>query len=152
MKPRLMVMGPTGAGKSTLIAALTGSGEPVRKTEHVTFTDYAVDTPGETFDMPRLYFVLINSAVKSGLVLLVSDATRPRSFPGGFAKVMKPPVIGVINKVDVAGATGIEMSRRALKVAGVKEVFAVSGRGGQGLEELKGRIEEILGRCSGNEW
>jgi ethanolamine utilization protein EutP len=146
-----MVMGPTGAGKSTLLAALGGSQEVAKKTESVVFTDSSVDTPGEAFDMPRLYFILINSAVKSGLVLLVADATRPRFFPAGFTKVMKGPVIGVINKIDVAGEAGIDLSRRALKVAGVKEVFAVSGKGGQGLEALKARIEEILGRCCANE-
>jgi len=151
VKPRFMVMGPTGAGKSTLIAALCGSREPVKKTESVVFSDDAVDTPGETFDLPRLHFVLINSAVNSGLVLLVSDATKPRFFPPGFAKAMRAPVIGVVNKIDAAGEKGIDLSRRALKVAGVKEIHVVSGKGGQGLEALKGRIEEILGRCCANE-
>ena len=64
---RVMIVGPTGSGKTSLLKALGIWGQDVRKTEAVSFGDEAVDTPGEFFDMPRFYHTLITTSVNSGV-------------------------------------------------------------------------------------
>ena len=50
---RVMIVGPTGSGKTSLLKALGIWDQDVRKTEAVSFGDDAVDTPGEFFDIPH---------------------------------------------------------------------------------------------------
>ena len=135
-----MIAGPTGSGKTSLLKALGLWEDDVRKTEAIGFTDMAVDTPGEFFDIPRFYHALIMTSVKAGLVLLVADPLRRSRHTSRFAHALRAPVIGVITKIDAALPEEIEAARRSLRNSGATEIHAVSSLRGDGMKELSERV------------
>ncbi|MGL5514876.1 MAG: EutP/PduV family microcompartment system protein, partial [Sporomusa sp.] len=50
-----MLVGPVGAGKTSLINALNQNCNKAEKTSSISFSDGAIDTPGEYAQMPRFY-------------------------------------------------------------------------------------------------
>ena len=138
----LMMIGPVGAGKSTLIKALElgGSKAPsasVKKTEAITYYDLAIDTPGEMITIPHFFNALILNSIRARLVVFLMDASRPSQLPSRLALAMKAPSVGVINKIDVAAEGGLRKARAALTTAWVKDIFEISAVTGQGLDEFK---------------
>ncbi len=151
MKPRVMVIGPVNAGKTTLLHALDLTTGIRKKTPMITFSSCAIDTPGEVFEIPSLYFTIIQTSKKASLILLIADPLKPRKFPAGFLRNMKVPGWGIVNKIDEATEKEVAKARASLEEAGAAEVFPVSARNGEGIEGLKARISVILGRCSVHE-
>jgi len=139
IKP-LMMVGPVGAGKSTLLRALDLSEGEVRKTEAISYSEEAIDTPGEMISIPYFFNALILNSARAGLVLFLMDAGRPSPSPSRLALAMKAPVLGVISKVDLADEAGLAKARAALQTAGAREIFEISSISGVGLKELKERI------------
>ena len=139
---RVMAIGPVGAGKSTLLRALDLCGDVVRKTQNVEFHAEAVDTPGEAFEIPYLYHMLITSSTKASLILLLADPTRKRAFPARFAQCMRAPVVGVVSKIDIAAADSADRAEKNLRHCGVRRVFRVSSITGDGIGELRAFLRE----------
>lgn len=133
-----MVVGPVGAGKSTLLdrLGLRDDDAPVRKTGAVSFYSEAVDTPGEAFEIPTLYHMLITSSTRASLILLLADPTQKKRFPARFALSMRAPVVGVVSKIDIANPETIGKAEKALLQSGVRKVFRVSSMTGEGLSDL----------------
>lgn len=144
-----MVIGSTGVGKTTLLEKLGLRRKGVKKTESVDVDAFSIDTPGEFIDIPRFYNALIVFSSKAQLILLVIDASNPKPFPSRISKILRAPVIGVINKIDLLDNSGdlkVELARKLLKEAGAVEVFEVSAFTGVGLGELKDKIGSVLGQ------
>ena len=142
LKP-LMLIGPVGAGKSTLLRALCLGEGDVKKTEALTYTDQAIDTPGEMITIPHFFNALILNSVRARLVLFLMDASRPTHLPARLALAMKAPVVGIISKIDLATEDGLFKARAALTGAGVKEILPISSVTGEGLDELKEWITDF---------
>lgn len=140
---KIMLVGPVGAGKTSLIATLRQEGVAVNKTSSIEFHDGAIDTPGEYAQIPRYYSALLVTAVEAGLVIVVQDATDPKmTLPPGFAGMFSRPVIGVVTKVDVPGIDRARAKAR-LEEAGVRDaVFYVSAHSGEGVDALLDYIAE----------
>jgi ethanolamine utilization protein EutP len=134
---RVMAIGPVGAGKSTLLARLGLRSGPARKTGGVEFHAEAVDTPGEAFEIPTLYHMLIMSSTKASIVLLLADPTQKRRFPARFALSMRAPIVGVVSKIDIATPENILRAEKALVQSGVRKIFRVSSITGEGLPDLE---------------
>lgn len=134
----IMLVGPVGAGKTSLIHALNEEACKAEKTSSICFHDGSIDTPGEYAQMPRFYSALAVTATNAQLVLMVQDATDSRiTLPPGFAAMFPRPVVGVVTKIDAPGADQ-EQARLRLKQAGIQEpFFCVSAYTGAGLHELK---------------
>ena len=137
-KLRIMVAGPVGAGKSTLLdrLGLRDMNMPVNKTAAVSFFSEAVDTPGEAFEIPTLYHMLITSSTRASIVLLIADPTQKKRFPARFALSLRAPVIGVISKIDAAAREAVERAGRILVQSGVRKIFRVSSVTMEGIPEL----------------
>lgn len=133
----IMLVGPVGAGKTSLINALKHDCRKAAKTSSICFNDDTIDTPGEYAQMPRFYTALAVTATNADLVLMVQDATDFRiTLPPGFAAMFPRPVVGVITKIDAPGADQ-EKAKLRLRQAGIKEpFFCVSAYAGTGLAEL----------------
>lgn len=143
MKPqRVMLVGAVGAGKSTLIKALTGTQGPVTKTQSLEYLPYTIDTPGEFLENPLFYRALFATALEADRILFLQDATRSHSvFPPGFAGGFAKPSLGVVTKIDAPGAQ-VQRAREILQGLGLSgPILAVSAWTGEGLEELR----KILG-------
>jgi len=135
---RIMVVGPVGSGKSTLIAALQGKDLKVRKTQALKFDAHTIDTPGEYIENPRFYRALLATAWQADYVLFLQDATMNRSYyPPGIAQTFPGHTLGVITKVDCRNANVVRAGQ-FLKALGLKgETYCVSSVTGSGLTELK---------------
>jgi len=141
-----MLVGPVGAGKTSLIHALQKDSRRVEKTQSIRFYDGAIDTPGEYAQIPRFYSALMVTAMEASKVVIIQDATDMKvSLPPGFAAMFSRPVIGVVTKIDVPGVDRVKVKSRLLQV-GVKEpIFFISAHTGEGLDKL---IEYFAkGRC-----
>ncbi|MDR1514291.1 MAG: EutP/PduV family microcompartment system protein [Synergistaceae bacterium] len=144
---RLMVAGPTKAGKSTLLKAL-GYIDEVSKTQMVVHGDFFIDTPGELLNHLYLYRSLLQNANKAGLVLFLADPTQTSRYPPKFNTAIRGAVLGVVTKIDIATEPMIQKSARALVVAGAREVMRCSSVTGEGIPQLRVKIESILGGAS----
>lgn len=134
---KMMFVGETGAGKSSLIRALSGEGIASRRPMSVEYFGPFINTPGEFLENRRFYSALITAATDCDILVMVQDATRSASlFPPRFASMFNRTVVGVVSKTDAEGAN-VERAGRFLRNAGVKRILSLSTRSGEGLEALR---------------
>lgn len=119
-----MLIGPVGAGKSSLFRVLCGRDEGVRKTQAVEFDGSGIDTPGEYFSYPRLYHALINTSSDVDTLVYVHPADDPefRLPPGLLSVYMGKRLVVAITKTDLPDADpdGVE---RVLRGHGLEGPF-----------------------------
>ncbi|QMV43579.1 EutP/PduV family microcompartment system protein [Cohnella cholangitidis] len=143
---RIMLIGAVGAGKSSLIRALTDAERQTVKTQSLVYYDALIDTPGEYTENPLFYRSLMATSHQAAAVLLVQDATRDRTgFPPGFAGGFPVPAIGAVTKLDHPEANterAIGLLRQALPVGDIVLTSALSRLG---IEEMR----ELLARYGG---
>jgi ethanolamine utilization protein EutP len=140
---KIMVVGPAGVGKTSLIHALAKNSAAVLKTQAITFSGGAIDTPGEYAQIPRFYSALLVTSLAADVVLLLSDAAKPAfALPPNFAGMFARPVVGVVTKIDLPGADPAK-AESCLRQAGVaSSVFPVSVVSGEGIGALYQFLEE----------
>lgn len=138
MKKRIMIVGPTQSGKSTLANVLNDSLRPLKKTQDVIYGKNTIDTPGSYIETPYMYRYLIAMAQAASCILMLVDQSRPfAAYPPGFAKTFTCPVIGVVTKIDLAPQNA-NLSLQQLKRIGVLEpYFYISLKYYTGVETLK---------------
>ena len=142
--PKVMMAGPTKGGKTTLLKAL-GYVTDVNKTQMVEHGNFFIDTPGELLNHLYLYRSLLQNANKAGLVIFLADPTQVMRYPPKFNTAIRARVLGVVTKIDVSSESMIQRAKRALEVAGAKEVMFCSSTTGEGISELREKIDNILG-------
>lgn len=144
---RLMIIGPTGAGKTTLSHALSGGNGKAQKTQMIDFVGNFIDTPGEYLEIPRFYKALFVTAQQADIIIMVIPADKCGIYlPDGIAQSFPRPVVGVINKTDLAGAD-MSAALAMLKKTGVKEpYYPVSARTGEGIIPLKFYLESLTNK------
>ncbi|MCP8970400.1 EutP/PduV family microcompartment system protein [Ectobacillus ponti] len=137
-KPRAMLIGAIGAGKSSLTKALLGKDEMPVKTQTLMYENWIVDTPGEYTENPLYYRSIMATALEVTHVLFLQDATRAgSSFPPGFASGIPKLPIGVVTKADAAEANteqAVALLQRAMTRG---SIVISSARTGQGLQEIR---------------
>jgi len=134
-----MLIGPIGAGKSTLFKALCDHEEDVRKTQTVEFENGGIDTPGEYFSHPRLYHALITTFSNVDTLVYVHPCNEPehRLPPGLFSIYEGKRLVGAITKTDLPDGKPdqIEDMLRGNGFSG--PIFRTSSRDQQSIERLK---------------
>ena len=141
---RIMVIGRSGAGKTTLMTAMGYRSGPVTKTEAVCFTPECIDTPGEFLESPIFKNTFMSLSAKAEVVLLLMDPLKHSSFPPQIAAVLRAHAIGVVTKADIAGPESLDLARRMLIQAGAREVFMVSAVTGEGVDALRDCINKYF--------
>ena len=138
IKKRVMVIGPTNCGKTTLVNALNDYEGPVRKTQDIIYGTNTIDVPGSYIENAWMYKHLIaTSQNASHILILVNQSRCADVYSPGFAKVFRCPVIGVISKTDLLPENE-EICIRQLKQIGVAEpYFKISSLYGTGISALK---------------
>lgn len=140
-RQRFMLLGAVAAGKTSILRALEGRGEAARKTQMVDRAGAGIDTPGEYSQMAFFRQHLLAVSSEADLLVVLQDATKAQCyFPPRYFLMYSQRVIGVVNKIDLAGAN-VERATRQLRESGVSgEIFAVSALTGAGLEALRRRL------------
>jgi Ethanolamine utilization protein len=138
MKKRIMIVGPTQAGKSSLANILNDAARPLKKTQDVIYGINTIDTPGSYIENPSMYKYLIATAQTASHVLILLDSSRLIDvYPPGFAKTFTCPVIGVITKIDLA-SENVNLSKQKQQSIGISEpCFWISLKENTGVEALK---------------
>ncbi|MFC5402904.1 EutP/PduV family microcompartment system protein [Cohnella soli] len=145
---RIMVIGPVGAGKSSLVRSLSERDEAVLKTQSLVFYGDFIDTPGEYTENPLFYRSLMATSQQASAVLLVQDATRRGiGFPPGFASGFPVPAAGAVTKLDAPEADpdrAVALLRQALPNGNIVQTSAITGIG---ISELRTLLERLADRA-----
>ena len=137
-KKRVMVIGPTKCGKTTLVNVLNDYDGPLRKTQDIIYGKNTIDVPGSYIENPWMYKHLIAAAQDASHVLILVDQSRcVNVYSPGFAKSFRCPVIGVITKIDLM-VENEELCFWKLNQIGVSEpYYKISVPIGTGIGALK---------------
>ncbi len=135
---KVIFIGKTGSGKTTLCQKLHDLEISYKKTQSVEIYDESIDTPGEYLENRSLYKALIVTAVDADIIALVYDCTEEESYLApGFATMFSKDTIGVVTKINLAKTEDdIKRAEERLLEAGVERIFKVDTLAGKGIEEL----------------
>jgi len=139
---KMILVGRSEAGKTSLTQALKGQPVVYRKTQYVNHWDVIIDTPGEYAQTARLGGALAIFSFEADVIGLLCSATEPYTlFNPAIAGLCTREVIGIITKTDRKSAN-VKMARLWLEEAGCKKIFPVSSYTGEGIAELLSYLKE----------
>ncbi len=133
---RIMLVGRSEAGKTTLTQALMGRDIKYEKTQYISYDDLIIDTPGEYMQTKELGSGLAVYSYESDIIGLLISATEPFSlYPPNITGQVNREVIGIVTKIDRPDAN-VEQAVNWLKLCGCKKIFKVSSYTSEGIPEL----------------
>lgn len=142
MKKKIMLIGSSTCGKTTLCQRLNGLEIEYHKTQTIGVINNTIDTPGEYLENRQLYKGIIVTAADSDMILFLQDATDERfRFSPGQAAFFSVPVIGIVSKIDIADKQQIDDAAELLELAGCEKIFFTSAVTGEGTRELLDYLE-----------
>ena len=134
---KVILIGRSGAGKTTLTQALSGQDLHYAKTQDVKNGGFMIDTPGEYAQERHLGGALAVFVYEADIVGLLMSANEPYSlFSPNMVNMCNREVIGIITGIDKPDAN-LPRVTNWLKQTGVKHIFYLSSVTGEGIEELK---------------
>lgn len=136
---KLILIGRTGCGKTTLTQVLHDENIDYKKTQAIEYSKNIIDTPGEYIENRALYRALIVSSADCDVIALLQDCTEEGSiFPPNFASIFAKPVIGIITKTDLCNdEESYKKAENYLIIAGVNNVIKISSFNKKGINEIK---------------
>ncbi|MBE5890123.1 MAG: EutP/PduV family microcompartment system protein [Lachnospiraceae bacterium] len=133
---KLILMGRSMAGKTTLTQALKGEEIRYYKTQDVKYYDSVIDTPGEYAQSHRLAKALALYTYEADVVGILCSATEPYSlFSPNCTSQANRECIGIVTKIDLPNAN-VPLADRWLKNAGCHKIFHVDSKHGVGVQEI----------------
>lgn len=140
---KVILIGRSESGKTTLTQALMGRGIKYEKTQTVNRGDFIIDTPGEYIQTRNFGGALAVYAYESDIVGLLVGADEPFSlFPPNITSMANRLVIGIVTGIDKEDANP-KRAENWLKIAGCKKIFFVSSVTGQGIDELRSFLSDF---------
>ena len=136
-KKKIMLVGRSEAGKTTLTQALKHKKIEYEKTQYVNYSDVVIDTPGEYIQSKELGSALAVYAYEADVVGLLISTDEPYSLYSPCITCMcNREVIGIITKINNTNGN-VERAERWLRLAGCKDIFKVDSATGQGIEQIR---------------
>lgn len=133
---RIIFIGKSGAGKTTLTQTMKNKPVEYHKTQYVNYHDVIIDTPGEYAENASLAAALALYSYEADVVGLLISATDSYSlFPPNITCLVNREVVGIVTQIDKSGAVP-ERAKRWLENSGCKKIFFVNAKTGEGVEEL----------------
>ncbi len=133
---KLILIGRSESGKTTLMQALRGEDIHYEKTQYVNNCDIWIDTPGEYLQSKHLGGALAVYSYEADVVGLLISATEPFSLISpNVVSMCTRDVIGIITKIDHPDAN-IALATRWLELAGCKKIFKVNSIHSEGVQEI----------------
>lgn len=141
---RIMLIGPSAAGKTTLIQRLIDREIRYDKTQTVEYIGNFIDTPGEYMQQRGYWGSLTITSHDADIIGLVQDSTSEDCwFSGGLTSKFEKPVVGILTKIDREDSNQ-KQGRSYLELAGCRDIFPVSSYTGEGVEELFTGLHRML--------
>lgn len=139
---KIILMGRSECGKTTLQQALKGDTIHYQKTQYINHYDVVIDTPGEYAETQTLGRALALYSFEADAVGLLIGADEPYSlFPPNVTACSARPVIGIVTQIDRPGGNPGQ-AERWLRLAGCETVFRVSAYTGEGIWEILNYLRE----------
>lgn len=139
---KIILVGRSEAGKTTLTQALRGQTITYHKTQYVNYFDVIIDTPGEYAQVATLGRALALYTYEAQVCGLILSATEPYSlYPPCCTAMTNRDCIGIVTKVNDPKAD-VAQAERWLRLAGCKTIFKVDSKIGQGIPEILEYLSE----------
>ncbi len=139
---KLILMGRSEAGKTTLTQAMKGESITYKKTQYVNYFDVIIDTPGEYIQTARLGHALALYSYEADVVGLLMAANEPYSlYPPNITCMVNRDVIGIVTKIDKPDADR-EQATRWLLLTGCKKIFYVNSKTNEGVADILEYLRE----------
>ncbi len=139
---KIVLVGRSEAGKTTLTQAMKGEKIHYHKTQYVNRFDVIIDTPGEYIQSKELGNAIAMYAFEADVVGLLISAAEPYSlYPPACAVVSNRRVIGIITQKNNPCAD-LSQARRWLELAGCRDIFEVDSKTGEGIAEILEYLRE----------
>ena len=139
---KLILIGRSEAGKTTLTQALMGEKVHYYKTQYVNYYSGIIDTPGEYVQVGHLGHALAVYTYEADVVGLLCSAREPYSlFPPCVAAMSNRETIGIVTQINKPDAKP-DRAEKWLRLAGCKTVFRVDSKTGEGILELLSFLKE----------
>ncbi len=133
---KLILIGRSESGKTTLVQAIRGEDIHYEKTQYVNNNDFLIDTPGEYMENPDLGRALALYSYEADVVGLLISATEPFSlYPPNVAPMANREVIGIVTKADDPNAR-VDLAEMWLKLAGCEKIFVTSSYNNDGIDDI----------------
>ncbi len=133
---KLILIGRSESGKTTLMQALRGEKIHYEKTQYVNRDEIMIDTPGEYIQTKNLGGALAIYSYEADVVGLLISATEPFSLFGpNIVSMATRDVIGIVTKIDHPDAN-IPLADRWLEITGCKKIFHVDSTHSVGISEI----------------
>lgn len=143
-RKRIMVIGPAGCGKTTLVNELNGVNLPPRRTPDLIYGKNTIDVPSSYLENAWMYkHIIAASQDASHLLLLVDQSDCKELYSPGFAKVFRCPVIGVISKCDLNQENEDCCIRQLQKIGVLPPYYKISVLHQIGIEMLKAELQKM---------
>lgn len=139
---KILLVGRSGAGKTTLTQALKGKEVVYHKTQYINNYDVIIDTPGEYAENKALARALILYSYEADIVGLLMSAIEDYSlYSPNIVSLGTREVIGIVTKIDKENAR-LDLATMWLELAGCKKIFYVSSVTGEGVAEILKYLRE----------
>ncbi|MBQ7446256.1 MAG: ethanolamine utilization protein EutP [Clostridia bacterium] len=140
---KIILIGRSEAGKTTLTQALRGEAIRYHKTQYVNYDDDVIDTPGEYIQSREFARAIGLYTYEADVVgfLIAANETYCLFDPGSTAFCNRD-VIGIITKINDPDAN-LPMVMNWMDIMGVEpgKIFLVDSVAGEGVEKIREYLE-----------
>lgn len=135
-KKKIMFIGRSGAGKTTLTQALSGVDLQYKKTQYVNYHEYIIDPPGEYIEDKQFGFALALYSYEVDAVGFLVAANEPFSLYSPCCTCMtNREVVGIVTLINHPHAD-VKLAENWLRLAGCERIFFIDSVTREGLDEL----------------
>lgn len=139
---KLILIGRSGAGKTTLTQALLGKNIAYDKTQTVKYLQDYIDTPGEYAQVAHLGHALAVYTYEADVVGLLCSSMEPYCiFPPCCTATTNRECIGIVTQIRRDGARP-DRAESWLRLAGCKTVFRVDSVTGEGVADILDYLDD----------
>lgn len=133
---KIILVGRSGCGKTTLKQALKGENISYYKTQYTNFHDTIIDTPGEYAENKELARALALYSYEADVVGLLISAMEDYSLLSpNITCLVNREVIGIVTQIDRQGANLLR-AKAWLELSGCRKIFFINSLNGEGVGEI----------------
>lgn len=139
---KIILVGRSEAGKTTLTQALKGETIRYHKTQYINRFDTIIDTPGEYAQNELLGRALALYTYEADVVGMVLASTEPFSlYPPCSVAMTNRDTIGIVTKIH-SPKGNVARADRWLRIAGCVTIFHVDSTTGEGISDILEYLRE----------